>query len=154
MGEKPQFEFIEHEFKVKEKVYIIDPNEYDLWEGEIRNIEDGKYSVHKPEFPEDDEVLEDSSRILAKTRINTRIFNNQETQRQSTLPPLSSDAEEPFSDESDDGDDGDDYKPVQADEKEKGPKKPKKPKKGKKIKEQPIRPRPEGARSSPRRGAA
>lgn len=154
MEDKPQFEVIDHEFKVKEKVYVIDPNEYDLWEGEITDIQDGKYSVHYPEFPEDDEVLEDTSRILAKTRVNTRIFNNQETQRQSTLPPLSSGEEEPFSDDSDDGDDGDDYEPVPVQEKEKDPKKAKKPKRGKKLKEQPMKPRPEGARSSPRRGAA
>ena len=153
MEEKPQFEVVEHEFKVKEKVYVIDPNEFDLWEGEITDIQDGKYSVHYPEFPEDDEVLEDTSRILAKTRVNTRIFNIQETRRQG-MAPLSSDDEEPVSDESDDGDDGDDYEPAPVQEKDMSPKKAKKPKRGKKVKEQPVKPRPEGARSSPRRGAA
>jgi hypothetical protein len=151
MGEHPDFEVVpDHEFKVKEKVLVIDANGYDLWEGVITSTENGRFAVHYPEFPEDDQELEDSSRILVDTRVNRRIFNTQEAARQTQLPPLSEDEEEPFSDHSDDAEDnGRDYAPA------KGGGKPKKPKKAKKLKtkKDKSKPRPEGTRVSPRRSA-
>ena len=146
----PKFDIVaDHEFQAKEKVLVIDPNGFDLWEGEIMSVEDGKYSIHYPEFPDDDEVMEDTSRLLVKNRINNRIFNNQEASRQTVLPPLSDGEEEPFDDASDEESEGY-YKPDPADGKEKAPKRGRKPKKEKK--EKPAKPRPEGARSNPRRG--
>lgn len=115
MGEEeiPKFDIVEdHEFQVKEKILVIDPNGFDLWEGEIVAIEDGKYSIHYPEFPDDDETVEDTARLLVKNRVNTRIFNNQEASRNAQLPPLESGEEEPFDDNSDEDESEGDYKPA------------------------------------------
>jgi hypothetical protein len=152
MVDIPLFEIVpEHEFKVKEKVLVIDPNGYDLWDGIITSTKNGHFRVHYPEFPGDDQDFEDTSRILVDTRVNRRIFKTQEAVRQTQLPPLEEDEEEPFSDRSaDEGDGTRDYAPNRATEK---PKKPKKPKKAKKPKKDQTKQRPEGVRVSPRRSA-
>jgi hypothetical protein len=150
MSGRPDFEIVaEHDFKPKEKVLVIDQNGYDLWEGVIKAIKGEKISIHYPEFPGEDEDFDDTTRILVDTRINRRIFNTQEAARQTQLPPLSASEEEPFSDRSDDADDtGRDYAPARGLEKVK---KGKKVKNGKKPKKDKVKPRPEGARVSPRR---
>ncbi|KAH0789817.1 Mitotic apparatus protein [Histomonas meleagridis] len=144
---KPKFSIEEnHEFLPKEEVLIIDKNGVDLWKGEIVSIKDGKYKIHYPEYPEDDEELEGTSRILVKNRANTYIYNTQEASRNTILPKEIEDEEEE-ADESQ-SDKEEDYKPVKAQDDKKSKKKKGKSKKGKK----PVaRPRPEGCRVSPRR---
>lgn len=153
---KQDFEIVkDHEFKVKEVVFVIDPNGYDIWEANITAVDGNKYSVHYPDFPNEDTVLDDKSRILVDTRVNRRIYNNQETARNSKPIVDSSDEEDAEEEEeSEDSDEGNDYKPIAPPLKEGKTKKNKK-KKGKKNlkKEAPMKPRPEGARISPRRGA-
>jgi hypothetical protein len=150
MSSRPDFEIITgHDFKPKEKVFVIDPNGYDLWEGIITSIKSNKLGIQYPAFPGEDEELEDTSRILTDTRVNRRIFNMQEAIRQTQLPPLDSSESEPFSDRSDDPDsEGREYAPARGLE---NPKKGKKPKKANKPKKDKVRPRPEGVRVSPRR---
>jgi hypothetical protein len=153
MSGSPKFEYTpDHSFHPKEKIFVIDKNGFDIWEAEIVDIESGTFSVHYPAFPEDDEKISDSNRILVDTRVNRRIFNTQESNRQAQLPPLSEGEEEPFSDRDDDDDDAGDYQPASG-----SPRSDKKPKKGKKNKKsaKPSKPstkRPEGVRLSPRRG--
>ncbi|OHT04187.1 hypothetical protein TRFO_28419 [Tritrichomonas foetus] len=62
---------------------MIDPNGFDIWEATIVKIDESDgISVHYPQYPDDDETVKETSRILPKTRINTRIFKEQEKQRQ------------------------------------------------------------------------
>jgi hypothetical protein len=157
MSGNPDFEIIQgHDFKPKEKVMVIDPNGYDLWEGVIISVKPGKYSIHYPEFDDQDEELEDVSRLLVNTRKNRRIFNQQEARRQTQLPALPSGGSEPFSDRSDDDDDAaGDYAPDAGPGEKKKSKKSKKAKEPKKSKaKDKSKPRPEGARVSPRRGGS
>ncbi|KAH0789401.1 Mitotic apparatus protein [Histomonas meleagridis] len=147
---KPKFEIDnDHEFKPKEKVLVIDKNEYDLWEGEISSIEGGVYKIHYPEFPDDDEELNDTSRLLVRTRKNLSIFRSQETKRQSADLESDDTTESSDSDDSDaevsDDDDEGDYVPNAA-------LKRKSSKKSKKNKKKTVsRTRPKGSRVSPRR---
>jgi hypothetical protein len=148
MSRTPKFERTkDHTYEVNEKVFVIDKNGFDIWEAQITTIQNGTYSVHYPEFPEDDEALPDTSRILLDTRVNRRIFNNQEGERQTILPALSEGEEEPFSDsDSYDDEEGDDYRPgTGSPEPDYSP-----GKKGKKVKI-PASTRPKGARSNPKR---
>ncbi|KAH0789791.1 Mitotic apparatus protein [Histomonas meleagridis] len=146
---KPQFSVEEdHDFKPKEKVLIIDKNGHDLWEGEIVSIEDGKYKIHYPEYPEDDETLEGTSRILVNNRSNRYIFNTQEASRNTILPKEIEDEEEEA--EESENDEEDDYKPQKSQDEKKSKKKKSKGK-SKKSKKPVARPRPEGCRVSPRR---
>jgi hypothetical protein len=145
MSKSPRFDAVEgHEFKPKEKVFVIDPNDFDIWEAIIVSVKDGKYKVHYPDYPQDDQEFEDASRLLADTRTNRRIFNSQEAARQTQLPPLESDESEPASEESG-SDDAGDYADRRAPRDTKSKKKPKKSK-------VPQKTRPKGSRVSPRRG--
>ena len=161
MGEPPNFERDDsHIFRTGENVLVIDPNGYDLWEATIRSVDDGRYSLHYPEFPSDDEVVEGTSRILVRNRTNARIFKQQEATRNAP-PPDEEEDEEPSESESDSSDnqaseesydDGEeaDYGRKATPRKKKG-KNNKIKGRGKKNKKDVVKPRPEGARSSPRR---
>jgi hypothetical protein len=154
----PKFEHQpDHSFHPKEKIFVIDTNGFDIWEGEIKDIENGStFTIHYPDFPGEDEKISDVNRILVDTRVNRRIYNNQESSRQAVLPPLAEGEAEPFSDRDDDDDEAGDYQPSGGSPKseKKTKKKSKKPKKGKPSKpsKEIAKPRPEGVRSSPRRG--
>ncbi|OHS93217.1 Mitotic apparatus protein [Tritrichomonas foetus] len=156
----PPFDYTkDHELKPKEKVFVIDPNGYDLWAGVVQSNENGKVAIHYPEYPDEDEVIEGDAqkRILYNNRTNSRIYNNQEMKREEKDQPDSEEEEEPSeSSESEESTEGE-YKPVNAPPADKDSKKNKKKGKGKKNKKgkkDVVRPRPEGARSNPRRGAA
>jgi hypothetical protein len=145
MGDAAKFEIVEdHEFKLKEKVLVIDSNGFDVWEAIITAINADTYKVHYPDYPQEDEELEGTSRILVETRINRRIFNAQEAERQTQLPLLGSSESEPFS-EGSSSDDAEDYADTGS------PSDAKKPRKGKALKKREPKPRPKGARVSPRR---
>lgn len=77
---EPPFEFVpDHPFKKGEKVYVIDPNGYDIWEGQITDVKDNTYHVHYPEYPEDDgPITETAKRVLVQTKRNKDIFTKQE----------------------------------------------------------------------------
>jgi hypothetical protein len=143
MGDSPRFQVVEgHEFKPKEKVFVIDPNGFDIWEAVITTVRGGKYSVHYPEYPQDDQEIEDTSRILVDTRANRRIFHTQEAQRQVELSEASEESE-PSSDDSDsdaadfaDDDSGGEWTSRRG---------------GKKGNAEKVKPRPKGSRVSPRR---
>jgi hypothetical protein len=143
MSDTPQFQVVEgHEFKPKEKVFVIDPNGFDIWEAVITSVRAGKYSVHYPEYPEDDQEIEDTARILVDNRANRRIFKSQEAQRQ--VDPQSDTGDE--SEPSEDSDsDAADY----ADEESGGEWRSRRG--GKKGNADKARPRPKDARVSPRR---
>jgi hypothetical protein len=146
MPRAPRFERVkDHVFEVKEKVFVIDKNGFDIWQAEISDIQNGTYTIHYLEFPDDDEKLAETSRILVDTRINHRIFNNQESDRQTILPSRSEGEEEPFSSDYSDGD-SEDYRP-RSGSPEPDSRSRRKGRKGKNA----VKPRPKGARSSPRR---
>ena len=152
MSDKPQFERVnDYEFKEKETVYVIDKNDYDIWEAKIMKIEGQKFSVHYPDYTSDDEDITDVNRILVSTKINKRIYNIQESKRAEVLPPLSS-GSEPFSDNDGNDDDEVDFKPAFPLSKEKPKKKKSKSKKEKETKI--SKKRPEGVRSNPPRGSS
>lgn len=80
----PEFEFVaDHKFAKGEKVYVIEPNGYDIWEAEINEVKsNGTYAVHYPAFPEDDcDISEEDKRILVQTKKNKKIFDEQEEVR-------------------------------------------------------------------------
>jgi hypothetical protein len=148
MPKAPKFERVkDHAFDVKEKVFVIDKNGFDIWEAEITQIQNGTYAIHYLEFPDDDENLTETNRILVNTRVNHRIFNQQESDRQTILPSLSEGEEEPFG--SDDYSDGDseDYRPAKPGSPEPDYRPGRKGGKGKNA----VKPRPKGARSNPKR---
>ena len=153
MATAPEFEHIEdHEFKEKEKVYVIDANEYDIYEATIKSIEGLHYTVHYVDYPGEDETLDGTTRILPLSRINTRIFRQQEAAR--ALKPAEGEEEEdelnePFGGDADDKEE--DFKPAAPLENK--PKKQKKAKKDKKKKQAPVSRRPEGVRTNPPRNA-
>ncbi|EAX96865.1 hypothetical protein TVAG_390720 [Trichomonas vaginalis G3] len=147
---EPQFERVEdHQFKEGEEIYMIDPNGFDIYKAQIVKIEGTQYKIHYPEYPEDDETVENTDRILALSRINTRIFNNQEAARASKLGQNSE--EENYYDEDDaDNDDEDqepDFKPNGQMPIERAQKK----KRGRKSHKGRVGARPENARSNPPR---
>jgi hypothetical protein len=143
MRDAPKVEVVEgHEFRLKEKVLVIDPNGFNLWEAVIITISDDKYKVHYPDYPQEDKELEGTSRILVEARVNRRIFNAQEADRQTQLPPFASSESEPFSEDSSSYD-AEDYADSGS------PSDTKKPRRGKVFWKR--EPRPKGARVSPRR---
>ena len=73
-----------HVFLEKENVFIIDKNEFDIWEGTIQIINDVQYLIHYPDYPEDDETV-GLERILPKTNKNKQIYMYQEEKRQKYL---------------------------------------------------------------------
>lgn len=156
-GKTPNFEYDANFLpEIKEKVLIIDRNGYDLWVGIIVQNDNGKFTVHYPDYQEEDEIIDlDANRILKWTRANSRIFNQQEMRRNQQQQD-GEEEEDQDDDESDEsGSNEPEYKPPSASpfEKEGKKKKGSKSKKSKKNKEV-YRPRPEGARTNPRRGSS
>lgn len=80
-NDSPKFEFVkDYEFTEGEKVYVIDENKYDIYEGLIKNIDgDGVFSIHYLEWPDDDCTLTegDNCVFIAKAKKNDRIFRDQ-----------------------------------------------------------------------------
>ncbi|KAK8836898.1 hypothetical protein M9Y10_037424 [Tritrichomonas musculus] len=102
-------------FKEEENVYVIDPNGFDIWEAQISKIVADNYAVHYPEYPQDDEELHGTARLLAATEKNKDIYKRMENNRQ---------------------------KNIELKEKQKNQRRGKKQKKNKKKKEQGIRHNP------------
>jgi hypothetical protein len=75
------------EFKPSDKVFVIDPNGDDIWEAVVLSVRGGKYSVHFPEYPEEDQDLGGTGRILADTRTNHRIFKERQQRQRMDLRP-------------------------------------------------------------------
>lgn len=120
MSGLPNFERDEnHEWRVNERVYVLEENEFDIFEAIITAVYEDGYDVHYPEW-EDDDTTVTADRLIAITARNRAIFEEQEKIRAGK-------------EEDDDFiDDDDDDKPSKK--KRKAPKEPK-PKKEKKPKE-------------------
>jgi hypothetical protein len=71
----------DHEFTVDEGVYVIDPNEFDIYEAKIEQATRTKCLVDYPEYPEDRGWVS-RRRVLSMTPHNIRIFDDQEAARQ------------------------------------------------------------------------
>jgi hypothetical protein len=81
-SEVPAFEKVEgHEFAVGESVFVIDQNGYDIWEAQVVAVVGDKIAVHYPEYPEDDEELTGTDRLLVATDANKAIFTEMEETR-------------------------------------------------------------------------
>ena len=82
MEDEPDFEFDpEHKYQVGEKIYVIDPNGFDIWEGEIQEIGITTWSVHFPDYPQDDRKYRTTNQFLLRTEGNKKIFEEQEKAR-------------------------------------------------------------------------
>ena len=159
-GKVPEFERVDFVPEAKEKVLVIDGNGYDLWLGIVRSYDNGKIDIHYPEYPEEDEIIEGeaTSRVLKWTRTNSRIYNQQEMRRTEKQQELEEEEEQTESSESTESNEPE-YKPpnaqpVEKEAKRNSKKKGSKAKKNKKPKKDTYHPRPEGARSNPRRGSS
>ena len=76
--ENPDFERDEnHQFRLGDRVYVIADNEYDIYEAEITAVNDGSFSVHYPEYPDDDTDVGEEY-VLPVTERNQKIFDEQE----------------------------------------------------------------------------
>ena len=151
MASTPKFEVVaDHEFKVRDRVYLKDENGHDLSEVTIIAIEGTKYTVRSDEDRKDVKELEGTDRLLVKTRDNTKIFKEQEMKRATSK--LGSDDEDDDADEDADADeDGDEDDEEGFDDDDDEPKK--KSRRGRKGKmDKAVKPRPAGCRSNPRRG--
>lgn len=71
-----------YEFKEGENVYVIDPNGFDIWEAQISKIVADNYAVHYPDYPQDDEELNGTARLLAATEKNKDIYARMENNRE------------------------------------------------------------------------
>ena len=80
--ENPVFERDpEHKFVEAEEVYVIDKNEFDIYEAVIQKVEGDKYHIHYPDYPQDDEVIEGTVRIVERNEANKAIYADQEASR-------------------------------------------------------------------------
>ena len=79
--EAPQFDRAKHDFAVGEKVYAIDHNGYDIYKAEIVNMVGDKIAIHYPDYPNDDEELTGTDRLLVMSDANRVIFEAQEKVR-------------------------------------------------------------------------
>ena len=124
----PKFErSADDQFKVSEYVYVLSTNDYDIFEARIEKISDDKYWVHYPDWPDDDEVVQGTHRLLKETPKNKQIFERQEKiraakEKREKRANRESSSEEDFV--------VDDEKPAKKPKKKKEPK-PKKEKKPK-----------------------
>ena len=153
MTQTPDFEIEDdHEYKPREKVYVRDQNGYDIYEGTIVSIDLDTIRVR---MTDDQKDVRDLSKddILPNNRKNHRIFMEQDQKR--AQDGFEEEEEQKprkftYADDDLDEDDEDDFDDETDDDMPKKRKKGQKPRKSRKDK--PIRPRPEGARSNPRRG--
>jgi hypothetical protein len=84
----PAFEHVEgHEFAVGEDVFVIDRNGYDIWEGQVVAVGSDKIAIHYPDYPEDDEELAGTDRLLAVTDANKAIYAEMEEARKTPARP-------------------------------------------------------------------
>lgn len=146
---EPKFERVEdHQFKEGEDIYMIDPNGFDIYKAQIVKIEGTQYKIHYPEYPEDDETVENTERILALSRVNTRIFNTQEAARATKIGQNSEEEEYYDEPEYDDGEDQEpDFRPNGQIPLDRTNKK----RRGRKMRKGRVGARPENARSNPPR---
>ena len=74
-----------HEWTQGEKIYVLDRNKFDIYEAEIKEIKQIKnkneYSIHYPEYPDDDFVAKTTTRFLVQNEANKKIFEEQEAVR-------------------------------------------------------------------------
>ncbi|KAK8834377.1 hypothetical protein M9Y10_027685 [Tritrichomonas musculus] len=81
MNGTPDFDYPKSQkiYHKGEEVYVIDKNKFDIFKAVITHVHgQNKYVVHYPDFPQDDEIVNDRSRILSKTKTNNKIFREQE----------------------------------------------------------------------------
>ena len=82
MADDPDFERPEdHQFTVNEEVYVLDENDFDIFQAVIEEVEEDGYRVHYPEWPDDDATVSED-RLLPITDRNRAIFEEQERIRQ------------------------------------------------------------------------
>ncbi|KAH0787026.1 Mitotic apparatus protein [Histomonas meleagridis] len=97
MDDIPNFERIDNPvFHVDEYVYVISTNEYDIYEAVVTSVDGDNYHVHYPDYPDDDETVEGTERILKETEQNKKIFNKQERIRLAKEKRMESDSDEDF----------------------------------------------------------
>lgn len=72
-------------FKEEENIYVIDPNGFDIWEAQISKIVADNYAVHYPQYPEDDEEINGTDRLLPQTEKNKDIYARMENNRQKNI---------------------------------------------------------------------
>ena len=70
----------DHVFEKGETAYVIDPNEFDIYEVKITQIDGDKYTLYSPDY-ETDEVVIGTSRLLPQTTKNNAEFKRQEVIR-------------------------------------------------------------------------
>ena len=101
-----------HVFKKGETVYVIDGNEFDIYEAKITQINGDKYTIYYPDY-ELYEVIIDTRRLLPKNTKNNKEFKRQERirlkkekeQKQNQNVELDDDVEDRNSDNNSDNDD-------------------------------------------------
>ena len=118
---------LDHIFKVNEKIYILESNEYDIFEAIITKIENGVFSVHYPDWPDDDRDFNSTKRFYPQTDKNTKEFLRQEIVRSNKTKSRNEGSDDESRSSSDDFSDN-----------EKNKKNKKKIKKPSKIIEEPI----------------
>ena len=77
----PAFDVSNKHFHIGEGVYVIHKNKYDIYEAVIDNIIGYKYHVSYPDYPNDNETVNGTDRILKMSKQNNDIFFYQESER-------------------------------------------------------------------------
>lgn len=144
-----------HQFQVGEKVYVIEKGGIDIFEAEIVKVGQKLFSVHFPEYPEDDGKV-GLSRLLQQTARNKEIFEKQEeirkrrAEEEDEAEPEANNEEEEEEEAAGESDDEEVVETVEEEEKSEKtkkkaakPKEPKAPRKPREPKERkPREPKP------------
>jgi len=81
------------DFQVKDPVYVIDENGFDIWDAIILTVDDDSISVHYPEYEEDATGIP-RYRILRTTPRNKRTSQEQEKVRADKKRPKEEEEED------------------------------------------------------------
>lgn len=124
-----------HQFQVGEEVYVLDKNKLDIYEAIIEKIGKKYYSVHYPEYPDDDGPV-GFHRVLMRTTRNKEIYDQQEAIRRRREAEAEEEEEEANEEEDSSSENAEEEEKGHEEEeekkekpkKEKAPRKPREPK--------------------------
>lgn len=67
-----------HVYMKGEKIYVVDNNEFDIYEAVVQDIVDGTYKIHYPDYPDEDFSTKSTASFLVQNAVNNEIYEQQE----------------------------------------------------------------------------
>ncbi|KAK8843632.1 hypothetical protein M9Y10_024692 [Tritrichomonas musculus] len=85
---KPDFDFNrKRSYLPNDDVFVIDKNGFDIFEAVVMSVTNSGYSIHYPDFPQNDEQV-GIERIIDKSEKNIDIFKKQEENREKKVAEI------------------------------------------------------------------